>query len=423
MSFSLVLPERNQLLKELLGFLKVNKRSVGFAWSMTFLSSFGQTFLLSLYVPELLKAFGMSKTGFGSIYAICTVIASVIMLTVGHTVDHKPVKKITTWTLVALAVSCVLLGFSQWHTVVLFLAFTGLRLNGQGMLTHIGFTLMSRYFDKDRGKALSLTSLGFSVGEAVFPLLISAIILHFDFRVAALASGGVLLLYAVFVQFMDLKGFDRQQVEGSGLNWKALAGAFGDLIKDKRFFIIVSPSFALGFVSTAIFFYQYVFVEEKGWSLTLYASFFTAYAVTRFMLSLAGGIWVDRFGARKLFSFYLFPMSLGLLSLAFVNHILGALVFLILSGVTMGIAGTVKTAVLAEVYGTARMGTIRSLFTMFMVLSTALGPLVVGWLMDNGLEFKWSIFLLLVFMVLAQLNAMRILKVPRVKESVTMEGK
>ncbi|WP_224491238.1 MFS transporter [Robertkochia flava] len=407
-------------MKDLLGFLNTNRKPVAFAWSMTFLSSFGQTFLLSLYVPELLRIFEMSKAGFGSVYALCTITASVIMLTIGHTIDHKPVKKITTLVLLALAISCFFLGYSGWHIAFLFIAFTGLRLNGQGMLTHIGFTLMSRYYDRDRGKALSLTSLGFSVGEAVFPLIISAVFLHYGFRVAAVGSGVMLICYAIMVQFMDLRGFDRQQAQARGLSWRELGKAFGRLIRDKRFFIIVSPSFALGFISTAIFFYQYVFAEEKGWSLTLYASFFTAYAITRFLLSVAGGIWVDRYGARKLFAFYLFPMSAGLLFLAFVDHILGALVFLILCGITMGIAGTVKTAVIAEVYGTSMMGTIRSLFTMFMVLSTALGPLVVGALLDNGLPFVWAVFLLFCLMVLAQLNAMRILKVPRKRESVTL---
>jgi MFS family permease len=63
-----------------------------------------------------------------------------------------------------------------------------------------------------------------------------------------------------------------------------------------------------------------------------------------------------------------------LIPFAFINHTLGALVFLVLSGCTMGIAGTVKTALLAELFGTEKLGAIRSLFTMVMVVSTALGP-------------------------------------------------
>lgn len=39
----------------------------------------------------------------------------------------------------------------------------------------------------------------------------------------------------------------------------------------------------------------------------------------------------------------------------------------------MGIARTVKAAVLAEIFGTEKLGTVRSLLIMFMVLSTAEG--------------------------------------------------
>lgn len=79
---------------------------------LTFLSSFGQTFLISMYVPEILKTFSISNGLFGSIYAVATVAASLIMLSTGHLVDHKPVKKITTLTLLALSLSSFLLGIS-----------------------------------------------------------------------------------------------------------------------------------------------------------------------------------------------------------------------------------------------------------------------------------------------------------------------
>ncbi|WP_417443081.1 MFS transporter [Joostella sp.] len=389
-------------------FLKNNAKEISFGWVLTFLSSFGQTFLISLYVPEILKTFDLSKGGFGSIYAICTVISSVIMLTVGHTVDHKPIKKVTAFTVLGLAISCFILGVSHYHIALLFIAFTGLRLCGQGLLSHISFTVMSKYFTADRGKALSISSLGYSVGEAVFPIAIASIILWYDYEIAAIASGVFLLLYLIRLYFVKLDHFDADLDVTKKASAGFLIKQFKEVISDKRFFIMMPASFSTGFISTAIFFYQYLFVEEKGWSLTLYASFFTAYAITRFVLSIAGGFWVDKYTAKKVFRVYLIPMCFGLLALAFIDSIIGALIFLILSGITVGVAGTVKTAVIAEIYGTQQMGTIRSLFTMFMVLSTALGPLIVGWMLDMNIHFSWVIFSLFLLMAFAQLNAQRI---------------
>ncbi|MGS2741091.1 MFS transporter [Sinomicrobium sp. M5D2P17] len=96
-------------------------------------------------------------------------------------------------------------------------------------------------------------------------------------------------------------------------------------------------------------------------------------------MTLMGGLWVDRFTARKMFRVYLLPITIGLLPLAFTNSIIGALIFLILAGCSVGASGAITTAVIAELYGVERLGAIRSLYTMFVVLSTVLGPFHFWW--------------------------------------------
>ncbi len=394
-------------MKDFFYFIKGNFRTVSFGWLLTFLSSFGQTFLISLYVPEIIRAFSISEGTFGGIYAACTLAASVIMLTVGHTVDHKQVKKVTAYTILGLALSSLLLGFS-YNLAFLFVALMGLRLTGQGLLSHISMTIISKYYEKDRGKALSISSLGYSVGEAVFPILIALAISWFDWRVAAIASGAGLLLYLVRLKFTNLQQFDKQLSSEGRPSAFSLMKDYKGVVFDKKFMVMMPASFILGFSSTAIFFYQYVFVEDKGWSVQLYATFFTVYAATRFLFSLFGGLWVDKYTAKVLFRYYLVPFALGLIPFAFMESIMGAFIFLILAGITTGLAGTVKTSVIAEIYGTEKLGAIRSVFTMFMVISTAIGPLVVGLLIDAGVSFENIMLLICGGMVLTILNCQRI---------------
>ncbi len=400
-------------MKEYFYFLRTNYKKVSFGWLLTFLSSFGQTFLVSLYVPQIVKEFEITEGTFGAIYAGCTVIASVVMLTVGHTVDYKPVKKVTAFTIISLGLSSILLGLS-YHIAVLFVALIGLRLCGQGLLSHISMTIISKYFDKNRGKALSVSSLGYSMGEAVFPIIITSIIAFSDWRMATIISGIALLSYLIRLKFTNLIAFDKQLSPAGKPSAISLLKDYKEVIKDKRFSIMMPASFILSFSNTAIFFYQYVFVEDKGWSAQLYATFFTVYAITRFLFSLLGGTWVDKFTAKKIFRLYLIPLNLGLLPFAFMDSIIGALLFLIASGITTGMSGTVKTSLIAELYGTAKMGAIRSVFTMFMVISTALGPLLVGFLIDEGVDFRTIILLIFGAMALATINSQRIKKVKKV---------
>lgn len=401
-------------MRDFINFIIGNFRKLSFGWMLTFLSSFGQTYLISLYVTEISSEFDITEGTFGAIYAVCTVLASFIMLSVGHTVDHISVKKVTTFTIVCLAFSSILMGVS-YHLAFVFISLVGLRLTGQGMLSHISMTILSKFYDKNRGKALSFSTLGFSSGEIVLPLILTFIIGWFDWRWAMIGSGVMLLLYLIRLHFTDLEHFNKQLSRGKPSSL-SLVKDFGSIINDKRFLILMPTSFAISFTVTAVIFYQYVFVAQKGWPPQLYAAFFTGYAITRLVFSLAGGLWVDKFTAKKMFRFYLFPISLGLLAFAFIDSIFGALSFLLMMGITVGMSGTIKSSILAEVYGIEKLGAIRSLFTMFMVVSTALGPLIVGWMIDGGWSIETIMLSLFVFIIACALNAQRIKGVPTVDE-------
>lgn len=391
-------------------FLRANVPYVGFGWLITFFSSFGQTFLISLYVPEILSTFSLSNGEFGTLYALCTIAASAIMLRYGPYVDFKPVRHMTYVTVCGLAMSTILLGLS-YHPAVLVVAITGLRLTGQGMMSHISLTIMSRYYDKDRGKALSLSSLGYSVGEALFPVLITTLILGFGWRWTAIGSGLLLLaallpvLLRINLEELDLTEEELHKVP-KGLQVKE----YGALFRDRYFWIIAPASFMQSFIVTSLFFYQLVIAKERGWPYEIYSLFFIGYAVMNLCFSLIGGSWVDTFSARKVFIYHLLPLLVSLAGLAYLPGLAGAVVFLFAMGVAVGLSNPVKAALIAEIYGVARLGAVRSLFTMVMVLSTALGPMIVGNLLDFGFNFESVVLMLLAFAVVTIINGFRISK-------------
>lgn len=394
-------------MKKFITFIKENFNEVKFGWTLTFLSSFGQTFLISLYVPEIIKIFDISEGFFGGIYAAATVIASVLLITLGHLVDHKPVKKVTFYTIFGLALSTALLGFSEIHISLLFVSLIGLRLTGQGLLSHISQTVLSRRFELNRGKALSIASSGYSIGEAVFPIILSSLILWFDLRTTTILCSAFLIIYLMRLLFLDVKKFDEDLDMEKRASGKVMFKNFGKMLISKKFLVIMPASFSLSFISTAFFFYQYVFAENLNWSVTVYAVFFTIYAVCRFIMAFVGGFLVDKYSAKIIFRVFLIPMGLGLVPMIFTNSIFAALFFLVMAGITAGIAGTVKTSLVAEVYGINNLGSVRSFFNMFMVLSTALGPLVVGIMMDNGINFNMIILCLLLLTIAAIINSQR----------------
>ena len=137
---------------------------------MYFSSCFGQTFFISLYASEIRGTFNLSHGEWGSIYALGTLLSALAMLLFGGIVDKIHLKKITIYIYALLSILCLLMTFnySVWLLPVIIF---GLRFCGQGMLFHIPAVAIGRWFGKNKGKATSISVIGFSIGEATFPII------------------------------------------------------------------------------------------------------------------------------------------------------------------------------------------------------------------------------------------------------------
>lgn len=390
-------------------FLKKYLSQVGFGWMLTFFSSFGQTFLISLYVPYLLLELGISKSAFGAYYAIATLIASFLLLQIGHYIDEKPLRPFSNKVLILLMVSCLTLAMVI-HPVILLIALTGLRFAGQGLMSHISLTVMSRYFYADRGKALSISTIGYSVGEIFFPFFIGLVILWFGWRIGAVVQALMLLPLILPIPKWKIEVMDPDPLSLKPESSSKKGKFFFNMMKESRFWILTLPTFSLSFIVTGFFFYQFILAEEKGWPVEIYTLLFAGYGAVRLVFSLYGGLLTDRYSARKLFPFQLVPILFGVLSLAFVNGLEGAALFLILTGVSTGFSGVLTSATIAELYGVDNIGQVRSLFSVVMVLSSAMAPLFFGIALDAAYTFGHLAIFSAILLLIVSLPSIGILK-------------
>ena len=58
--------------------------------------------------------------------------------------------------------------------------------------------------------------------------------------------------------------------------------------------------------------------------------------------------------------------------------------YFVLAGINVGISHTAVSAMWAELYGVMHLGAIKSLASSISVFGSALGPVIAGVLMDNG---------------------------------------
>ncbi|MGO4526086.1 nitrate/nitrite transporter [Microvirga sp. 2MCAF35] len=359
-------------------------RVIGLGFALTFLSSFGQTFFISLSGPNIREAFGLTHGAFGSIYSVATLSSGLLMIWVGSVIDRVDIRLYATTAMLGLTVAAVSLSLAP-NLLVLGLSLFALRLFGQGMLSHAGVMSTARLHEGVRGRALGVAALGFPAGEATLPAVAIALIAAFGWtgawRVAALAiivalSLGWLLGILLKGKDADLDGAARQKASsGAGPRWS-------DILRDWRFLALIPTMIGYPAIMTAYFFHQRFIADVKGWSLELLASSITLFALVSVAVAMSAGSFVDRFGAVRLSHFYLAGMTVASITLAMFDDPYLPLVFFGLIGLTSGCTNVVIAAVLAELFGTTHLGKIRALAGAIMVVASAATPGAIGLLFD-----------------------------------------
>jgi MFS family permease len=245
---------------------------------------------------------------------------------------------------------------------------------------------MARGFTRNRGKAIALATLGHPTGEALLPFIAVVAAAGLGWRNLWIGAAALLVLALALMFGLLRRGGAAQPVAAGGSFGRAGDGSYSRsaVLRDRRFYLIAPALIGPSFIVTGLFFHQVHLTEAKDWELSWFAACFAAYAASSTAGLIVTGALVDRLGALRLMPVYLLPLGLGCAILGLGSHDLVALAFMSLAGLTSGAAVTVLTAMWAEVYGLGHLGAIRALAVSLSVVSSALGPALMGWLIDVG---------------------------------------
>lgn len=359
-----------------------------FGFVSIFWGNLGQSFFISWYGAHIQDSLNLSAALYGSLYSGGTLASAFTIITVGGLIDRWPLQRFVMAVGVGLTLACLVM-FVSHKALTLLLGFYLLRLCGQGLLPHTAQTTMARYFDADRGKALSLSASGVPVGEVVLPLLAVVLIaaVGWQFSWLVLAATVPLMYLPLAVYFL------RRAPEDTNTPPVQQAAAQHDLsqgrrhmLSDYRFWLALPAVLAAPFIVTGVFIQQGFILSAKGWDPLWLASCFVMYGIAHWLASLLAGVLVDLLSARRLLPFMHLPMIAALAVLALYQGQWVAPVFMVLLGTTIGLVGPITGALWPEVYGTGKLGSLRSLMTAFMVFSTAVSPVLFGALIDAGVS-------------------------------------
>ena len=358
-------------------------------------SSFGQTFFISIFAGKIQAYFNLSHGDWGSIYMIGTLASAAIMIWAGTSSDIFRARSIGVFVLVGLSLSTLLMALNPAVWLLPFIVFL-LRFLGQGMLPHISSVSMSRWFVSQRGKALAISNTGYALGEALLPVLFTVLMLSYHWQHLWIFASTFCFLTVPLIWVLLKNERTPQSLAKEVIAFGMLGKSWSrkEVIRHPLFWFMLPALIGPSACTTSFFFQQVYFAEIKGWTHLQLVALFPIYTLVAIIFNLVSGWALDKFGLDRIIPFYQIPLVFAFILFYFVSTQLGLALGLCFLAISAGANSTLPTAFWAEYYGTKFLGTIKALGTAIMVLGSAIGPGVTGYLIDwgFGIEKQYFIF-------------------------------
>lgn len=368
-------------------FLRENARWLASGFLLTVFSSFGQAYFLSLFSEAIREELSLGNGEFGAVFMSSTLASAVSLWLLGPLVDRLPVRGLALGACIALSLACMMMTqlASVWMLVItLYL----LRLLGQGLLPHIAMVCMARWFVGERGRAVAVSALGHQTGVALLPLAVVGLLAVADWQWVWLIGSLSLLLLAAPLSWwlMQHERIPRQAIRPAAETEQEHHWTRNEVARDPAYWIgllfLLTPAFA----GTSVIFHLMHVVDVKGWSATDLALGMSLMSLGNIIALLVSGVWVDHRGSVSLLGVFLVPFALSFAVLGLSTQVWGLFLFMFLLGATQGLFTTLLGSLYPALYGVRYLGAIRAQLMTAIVVATAVGPGLSGWLLDAGVS-------------------------------------
>lgn len=392
----------------------------------------GQTMGISVFTDSVLAATGVSRLTFSNAYLVGTLGSGLMLPWAGKWIDRYGVRPIalmaslalaaTLWTLSLSDVAIARLGalplveLSVAGPVFFTVAFFVLRFTGQGLLTLTSRTMIGRWFDRRRGLVAAGSGAVISFGFSLAPVVLLVWIEGSGWRGAWREMGWVLVAvgFVAAIFFRDNPEEVGLQVDGGApvsprrhgamednevrassafevQGWDVLAesGAFAELGVEEvlprdatRSEVVRSPDFWLltwtvsvqALVGTAITFHIVDLGLLNGLAAREAVGVFVPIAVVSVVFGFLAGYLIDRVPVVRLLQLMLVGEGVAFFAAIGFGEPAWRWAMILGWGVAGGCYGPLTVAALPRLFGREHLGSISGLMTMFLVLSSALGP-------------------------------------------------
>lgn len=381
---------------------------------------FGIRYSYGVFLSSLEAEFEMTRTAASVIFSANMVLCAFIAFFSGWLLDRYGPRPLgiffgvfTTMSLISTSMVS-----ASWQ---LFVTYSLLLALGTGAIYSVVNATVSRWFITRRGLAVGFASSGGGTGIFAFSPLASYLILSYEWRsafyVIGVFSGAAMIILALFLR-KDPSDLELQPDGAeSGVVELAIrpspAYPMSQFFKAKQLWQLSLLWLSVSISVHLVIVHVVSYAISKGISNLEAAFIMSLLGLMSIFGRLLAGMLSDQFGRKFIGIFSSLILCCVLLFLIIAHTLWMFYVFAILFGLMWGGVGTVITALVGDIFGLSRIGTIMGITSSMWAFGAAIGPVIGGIVYDMSGYYSAAFVvgassLLISIVLLAQLKPLQL---------------
>ena len=354
---------------------------------------YGIHFSFGVFFKSIESEFNLTRAATSAILSANMLLAGVFSFFAGWALDRYGPKVVVLLMGIFTGLSLVLT--SQVNALwQIFLTYSLLLAMGTGPLYVVPMSAVSRWFDKKRGLALGLSSLGIGLGMVIMAPFATYLITNFDWHTAYLIIGLIAWLVVVPLSRLlrkdpceigalpdGLKSY-RQEVKSKESNIQLINSSLWQVLRTRSFWLLVSTWFLFASCLFLVLTHLVPHVTDIGFSAGEAAVVLSLIGIASIPGRLVMGIVSDRVGRKSAIIICTLLESGAMIWLIWAQDLWMFFLFALIFGFAYSGFGSSMAAIIGDTFGLRQIGTIFGLLEVGFGIGAAIEPAIGGLIFD-----------------------------------------
>jgi predicted MFS family arabinose efflux permease len=374
--------------------------------------SFGSllVFTFGIFLKPLTAEFGWSRAQVSLAFTVAALTVAACSPYTGRLLDRYPARYIVLpcMLIYGLAFSSLsLLTQHLWHLLAVFVV---LGIVGNGT-TQLGYArVISAWFDRGRGRALSAVMAGVGLGSIVFPPFAQALISAYGWRMAYALLGGTILLLGIPLTAAFLYEPQHRIPQEGVAHPHSIHITVRSCLHNSAFLSLTAALVLFSVATNGVIGHLSPLLTDRGFPAESAAATLAVLGFASLSSRLITGYLMDRFFAARAVACMFTLCAAGILIVVFAHHAWPAYAGALMIGAGLGAESDAVPFLLSRYFGLRNFSELYGYTWSAYAVAGALGPLVMGRFFDRTHSYE---AVLLWFFGLVLVAALLFSRLPR----------